>query len=90
MAELEIPHAAVVAMLDGANTVYFEADVRLDVVRAIAAPVVATELRRLAHKIESELAELPASVPADRDFDGGVLDVVRELRYRADEIEKGS
>ncbi len=90
-APLEIPNAvrgaAHDALLDARHRGLDLGRASALVIEAVSAPVVAAELRRLAGKIEGELAELIANVCADGDFDGGVLDVVRELRARADELD---
>lgn len=87
MDELEIPNAAYNAMIDVKELGSWNSWAHVDeAVRAIAAPVVAAELRRLAAKITAELAEAVVTVPADADFDLGVRDVVRELEFRANEL----
>lgn len=85
MSELAVPEQALIELHAACNREanaddFYGADYYSDEVRAIAAPVVAAELRRRADRLGWE---------ADRviDYDSNILrEIERDLRHRANEL----
>lgn len=89
MSELEIPDAAYTAGESVAVDFVAESDaidVASDILRAGAALIVAAELRRMADRIEADVAEARRHLGPD-ESDGGAHDAVSALRERADELD---